>query len=53
MDTLGAALLVQLNEIDRYVQKRSTDRELIKNVRKMLTNIHNFYKVEISRIIID
>jgi predicted XRE-type DNA-binding protein len=53
MDTLGAALLIQLNEIDRYVQKRSTDRELIKNVRKMLTNVHNFYKVEISRIIID
>jgi len=53
LDTLGVALLMQLNEIDRYVQKRSTDRELIKNVRKMLTNIHNYYMVEISRTIVD
>ena len=43
----------ELDEIDRYVQKRSTDRELIKNVRKMLTNVHNLYKVEISRLIVD
>ncbi len=53
LDTLAGELLSQLNEIDRYVQKRSTDRELIKNVRKMLTNVHNFYMVEVSRIIVD
>jgi hypothetical protein len=53
LDDLAQQLQNQLDEIDRYVQKRSTDRELIKNVRKMLTNIHNMYKVEISRLIID
>ncbi|OHD69134.1 MAG: hypothetical protein A2W19_05970 [Spirochaetes bacterium RBG_16_49_21] len=53
LDSLGHTLQNQLDEIDRYVQKRSTDRELIKNVRKMLSNVHNLYKVEISRIIID
>lgn len=53
LDDLGQQLQGQLEEIERYVQKRSTDRELIKNVRKMLTNVNNLYKVEISRLIID
>jgi len=53
LDSLGRMLKNQLEEVDRYVQKRSTDRELIKNVRKMLTNVHNLYNVEISRIILD
>jgi hypothetical protein len=53
LDDLAQQLQTQLDEIDRYVQKRSTDRELIKNVRKMLNNINNLYKVEISRLIID
>jgi hypothetical protein len=35
------------------VQKRSTDRELIRNVTKLLANVYNLYKVEISRIIIE
>lgn len=53
LDDLAQKLQAQLEEIDRYVQKRSTDRELIKNVRRMLMNVHNLYKVEISRLIID
>jgi hypothetical protein len=53
LDDLAQQLQVQLDEIDRYVQKRSTDRELIKNVRKMLNNINNLYKVEISRLIME
>lgn len=53
LDNLGAQIQNELDEIDRYVQKRSTDRELIKTVRRMLTNVHNMYKVEISRLIID
>ncbi|MBN2159488.1 MAG: HEAT repeat domain-containing protein [Spirochaetes bacterium] len=53
LDDLAQQLQNQLDEIDRYVEKRSTDRELIKNVRKMLNNVHNMYKVEISRLIID
>ncbi len=53
LDDIGQMLHGQLDEIDRYVQKRSTDRELIKNVRKLLTNAHNLYRVEISRLIVD
>ncbi len=53
LDNIGNKIQGQLDEIERYVQRRSTDRELIKNVRKMLSNVHNLYKVEISRIIID
>jgi hypothetical protein len=53
LDSLGHMLKSQLEEIDRYVQKRSTDRELIKNVKKMLNHIHDLYSVEISRIILD
>ena len=53
LDDLSQQLLSQLDEIDRYVQKRSTDRELIKNVRTMLNNVHNLYRVEVSRLIID
>jgi hypothetical protein len=53
LDDLGQQLQGQLEEIERYVQKRTTDRELIKNVRKMLSNVNNLYKVEISRLIID
>jgi hypothetical protein len=53
LDDLSQQLLAHLDEIDRYVQKRSTDRELIKNVRTMLNNVHNMYRVEVSRLIID
>lgn len=53
LDDLSQQLLAQLDEIDRYVQKRSTDRELIKNVRTMLNNVHNLYRVEVSRLVID
>lgn len=53
LENIGQKLQEQLNEIEGYVQRRSTDRELINNVRKMLKNTQNMYKVEISRIIID
>ncbi|MCU0847707.1 MAG: hypothetical protein MUD12_07450 [Spirochaetes bacterium] len=53
LDNIGRKIESQLDEIEKYVQKRSTDRELIKNVKKMVTNINNLYKVEISRIIVD
>ncbi len=53
LENIGIKLNDQLKDIDSYIQKRSTDRELIKNVRRMLTNINNLYKVEISRIMID
>ena len=53
LENIGVKINNQLKEIDVYVQRRSTDRELIKNVRKMLTNVQNLYKVEVSRIMID
>ena len=53
LENLGNRLLENLNEIEKYVQRRSTDRELNKNVRKMLINAYNMYKVEISRLIIE
>lgn len=53
LEDLGEQLKNQLDAIDRYVQRRTTDRELIKNVRKMLKNTHDYYRVEISRMIIE
>ncbi len=53
LDEIGNQIKKQLNDIERYVQRRSTDRELNNNVKKMLTNLYNYYKVEISRIIIE
>jgi len=53
LDIIGSKLQELLDDIDRYVQKRSTDRELIRNVTKLLANVYNLYKVEISRIIIE
>ncbi len=53
LEDIGDRLKTQLEEIERYIQRRSTDREMIKNVRRMLKNAHDLYKVEISRIIIE
>jgi HEAT repeat protein len=53
LEDIGLKLGKQLKEIEMYVQKRSTDRELIQNVKKMLNNTHNLYKVEISRLRIE
>ncbi len=52
LETIGDNLKKNLDEIERYVQRRSTDRELLQNVRKMLANTYDFFKVDISRIII-
>lgn len=54
LDNIGYSLKEQLDEIDRYIQRRANnDRELIKNVKKMLDNAYNLYKVEVSRIMIE
>lgn len=53
LEDIGNKLQQQLDEIERYVQRRSTDREMNRNVRKMLSNVYNLYKVEISRLIIE
>jgi DNA repair ATPase RecN len=53
LEAIGDNLKKNLDEIERYVQRRSTDRELLRNVRKMLANTYDFFKVDISRIIIE
>lgn len=52
LENIGVRLREQLEEIEKYVNRRSTDRELSKNVRQMLNNAYNLYRVEISKLTI-
>ncbi len=52
LENIGIRLREQLEEIERYVNRRSTDRDLNKNVRQMLNNAYNLYRVEISKLTI-
>jgi len=52
LENIGIRLRDQLDEIERYVSRRSTDRELSKNVHQMLMNVYNLYRVEITRLTI-
>jgi HEAT repeat protein len=52
LENIGVRLREQLEEIERYVNRRSTDRDLNKNVRQMLNNAYNLYRVEISKLTI-
>lgn len=53
MDDIGRMLKRELGEINKYVNKRSTDRELIRNVERQLTNIYKMYNLETSKYIIE
>ena len=53
VDDLSKKLRLELNEINRYVQKRSTDRELLNTVDKMLNNVHKRFVIESSKIIME
>lgn len=53
VDDLSKKLKLELNEINRYVQKRSTDRELLNTVDKMLDNVHKRFVIESSKIIME
>ncbi|MBN2041176.1 MAG: hypothetical protein JW864_14125 [Spirochaetes bacterium] len=50
LDDLGRTLKDDLANINKYIQKRTTDRELISNVDKMLSNVYKRYFVEKSKI---
>jgi hypothetical protein len=50
MDDLGRILKDELNEVNKYIQKRTTDRELLTNVSKMLSNVYKRFFVEKSKI---
>ena len=52
LENIGLRLREQLEEIEKYVNNRSTDREMSKNIRQMLNNAYNLYRVEISKLTI-
>ncbi len=51
MDDVGRGLREDLAEIVKYIQKRSTDRELIATVERMVSNVNKRYMAETTRII--
>ena len=53
IDDLSKKLKLELDEVNKYVQKRSTDRELLGNVDKMLSNAYKRFILETSKIIIE
>jgi hypothetical protein len=53
LDEVGRILKGELGEINKYVEKRSTDRELIRQVDKMLGDAYKRFVIEASRIIIE
>ena len=52
LDNIGIKLKNEFDDIEKYIYKRSTDKELNKNVRNMLNNIYNLYMIEISKLTI-
>ncbi len=50
LDNIGKLLKKDLNEINKYAKKRSTDRELIRQIEQMTANVFKRYNVEISKI---
>ena len=49
IDDIGKVLKNDINEINQYIQKRTTDRELIKNIEKLLSNVYKRFIVETSK----
>lgn len=52
VDDIGKMLQLELMEVTRYINKRSTDRELNRTVEKMLGDIQKRYIIETSKLII-
>ena len=50
LENVGIKIKAQLDEIEGYINRRSTDRDLNKNIRQMLNNVYNLYRVEISKL---
>lgn len=53
MDGVGKVLRRELTDISKYVGKRSTDREMIRTVEKMLDDAYRRYMLEVSKTVID
>jgi len=52
LENIVNKLKISLSSIDQYVASNSSDKQLNENVRKMLSNIYDNFKIEISRLII-
>lgn len=52
LENVGIKLKNQFDEIEKYMNRRSTDRELNRNIKVMLTNAYNLYRIEISKLTI-
>ena len=50
LENISLKIKEQLDEIETFINKRSTDRELNKNIRQMLRNLYNTLRIEISKI---
>ncbi len=53
LDNLGRLLKNDLNEVNKYLVKRSTDKDLVGMVNKMLANTYKRFIVEASKIIVE
>ncbi|MCX7677625.1 MAG: hypothetical protein N2316_00230 [Spirochaetes bacterium] len=53
LENIGKILKNDLNEVNKYLLKRSSDKELINTVSKMLANAYKRYIVEVSKIIME
>ena len=53
MDEIGRMLKHELVELNKYVSRRSTDRELNRNVEKIISNIHKRYMLEVSKTVME
>ena len=53
MDEIGRIMKKEILEVNKYISKRSTDRELIKNTEKMLNNIYKRYMLEVSKTVME
>jgi len=53
LDDITRTLKKDLNEVNKYVQMRTTDRVLISNIEKMITTIYKRFFVEKSKLFSD
>ncbi len=53
LENIGKILKNDLNEVNKYLLRRSSDKELINTVSKMLANSYKRYIVEVSKIIVE
>lgn len=53
MERIGKVLRKDLSDVSKYVAKRSTDKDLVKNVERMLNDAYRQYMLESSKTVIE